>query len=117
MTNEPGPKTAPEPNWPALLPVARELQAWVNALPVWSEWSQEAWSDFKRRHGKAEQELGERLRRLPGCTIAHSPNGSTTTLMLAGVEARAPGGLSAACRNWIVQVQRAAAHAASRPPG
>jgi hypothetical protein len=115
MLNEPRSEATSEPNWPALLPVARELQAWVNALPVWSEWSQETWSAFKRRHGQAEQELTERLRRMPGCTIARSPNGSTTTLTLAGVEARGPGRLEVACRNWIAQVQKAA-HAATRPP-
>ena len=105
-----------EPNWPALVRVAHELQKWVDALPVWSESSGEAWQAFSRRLGKQEQELAERLRRMPGCTIARSPNGATTTLLLAGVEAKAQGGLAAACRGWIAKVQRAAL-AASRPPG
>jgi hypothetical protein len=108
MINERLPEDALEPNWPALLRVARELQRGVDALPVWSEQSGEGWAAFSRRLGKQEQGLGERLRRMPGCTIARSPNGSTTTLTLAGVEAKAQGGLAAACRNWIAKVQRAA---------
>jgi len=44
---------------------------------------------------------------MPGCTIARSPNGSTTTLTLVGIEAKAQGGLAAACRNWVAEVQRA----------
>jgi hypothetical protein len=104
-----------EPNWKALLLVAYELQRWVDALPVWSVQSSEDWSGFSRRHAKGEQVLAGRLRRMPGCTIARSTNGATTTLILAGVEARAQGGLAAACRNWIAKVQRAAL-ALSRTP-
>ena len=98
---------APEPNWPALLPVAKELQRWVDSLPVWSEASGETWQAFSRRLGKHELGLAERLGRMPGCTVARSPNGSTTTLILAGVEARAQGGLGAACRTWVAKIQRA----------
>ncbi len=98
----------PPPNSPALLRVAHELQKGVDALPTWSERSGEAWADFARRQGKAEQDLADRLRRMPGCTIARSPNGSTTRLTLAGVEAKALGGPAAACRGWIAKVQRQA---------
>ena len=104
-----------EPNWPALVQVAHELQKWVDALPVWSERSGEAWSAFKRRSGEAEQNLAAMLQRMPGCTITRSPNGSTTTLTLDGVEAKAQGGPAAACQNWIAKVQRGEL-GRSRPP-
>jgi hypothetical protein len=97
-----------EPNWQALLRVARELQRGVDALPVWSEQSGEAWAAFSRRLGKQEQDLADKLRRMPGCTIVRSQNGSATTLTLAGVEAKAQGGLAAACRRWITKVERSA---------
>ena len=114
MSDEHVHEGALEPNRRALLRVAQELQRGVDALPVWSEQSGEAWAAFSRRHGKQEQELAEKLRRMPGCAITRSSNGSTTTLTLAGVDARAQGGLAAACRGWIAKVQRAAL-AASRP--
>jgi hypothetical protein len=101
------PEEARELDWDALLPVAHELRRWVDRLPVWSEASGETWSAFSRRLGKQEQELAEKLARMPGCRIARSPNGSTTTLTLAGVEAKAQGGLAAACRSWVAKVQRA----------
>jgi hypothetical protein len=44
---------------------------------------------------------------MPGSTIVRSPNGSTTTLTLAGVEAKAQGRLAVACRSWVAKVQRA----------
>ena len=98
----------PEPDWAALVPVAKELQRWVNTLPIWSDQSSESWEQFSRRHGKDELELAKRLRRLPGCTIARSTSGSATTLTLGGVEVRSQGGLTAACRDWIALVQRSA---------
>ena len=107
---------APEPNWSALLPVASELQHWVNTLPVWREDSWESWAEFSRRHGKCEQELAMRLRRMPGCTIVRSTNGSATTLTLAGIEVRAQGGLATACRDWVARVQGAVLNA-TRAPG
>ena len=108
MTDKQANAGASEPDWQALLRVAGELQRWVDAFPIWSESSGEAWLAFLRRHGTGEKTLEERLRRMPGCTIARSPNGSTTTLSLARVEARSPGGLAAACRSWIDKVQRTA---------
>ncbi len=108
MINGHVPHIALAPNWPTLLPVAHELQRGVDALPVWFGHTGEAWSTFKRQYEQKEQELAARLCRMPGCTIARSPNGSTTTLILAGVEAKAQGGPAAACRNWIAKVQRAA---------
>ena len=102
------------PNWRALLRVAQELQRGVDGLPVWAEHTGEAWPAFKRRHGQGEQELAERLRRMPGCTVLRSTNGSSTTLRLAGLEAKAQGGIAAACRSWTAKVQRAAL--ASSPP-
>ena len=106
----------PEPNWQALLLVAHELKRWVDALPAWSEQSGEDWSGYSRRHAKGEQVLADRLRRMPGCTLVRSPSGSTTTLTLAGVEAKARGGPAAACRNWRAKVQRGAL-AVPRIPG
>ena len=100
------PREMPEPNREALLPVAQELQRWVDRLPIWSDTSGEAWPAFKRRLGKQEQEVAERLGRMPGCTIARSSNGSTTTLTLAGVEVKAQGGLAAACQSWVAKVQK-----------
>ena len=99
---------ASEPNWAALVPVAKELQRWVNTIPVWSDQSWESWEEYSRRHGKEEQVLAKRLRRLPGCMIARSTSGSATTLALAGVEVRSQGGLTAACRDWITMVQKSA---------
>ena len=106
MNNGRVPGMALEPNWPALVPVAQELRRWVDRLPVWSDASGEARSTFKRRLGKQELDLAEKLRRIPGCTITRSPNGSTT-LTLAGLEATAQGGLAAGYRSWIIQVRRA----------
>lgn len=93
-------------NQKALLAVAQELQRWVARLPIWSEASGEAWQTFSRPLGKHELELAETLGRLPGCTITRSTNGATTTLTLAGVEAKAQGGLGAACRSWVAKVQK-----------
>lgn len=115
MSDEPRPQGEMEPNWPALLPVAQELRRWVDQLPVWSEASGETWQAFSRRLGKHEQDLAGKLRRMPGCTITRSPNGSTTTLILAGVEAKAQGGLAAACRTWFAKVLRGGLEA-TRPP-
>ena len=99
---------ASKPNWAALVPVAKELQRWVNTIPIWSDQSWESWEQYSRRHGKDEQELAKRLRRLPGCTIARSTSGSATTLSLGGVEVRSQGGLTAACRDWIAMVETSA---------
>jgi hypothetical protein len=98
--------SAAEPNWAAPLPVARELQRWVNTIPTWSDQSSESWEQFSRRHSKDEQDVTKRLRRLPGCTIARSTSGSATTLSLGGVEIRSQGGLAVACRDWIATVQK-----------
>ena len=106
MINDEAEERAPEPNWLALVPVANELQRWVSTMPVWTENSWETWADFSRRHAKDEQELAKRLSRMPGCTIARSNNGSSTTLSLAGVEVRSQGGLASACRDWIGRVRQ-----------
>ena len=106
MNNGHGPDEVLEPNLDALRPVAKELQRWVDRLPLWSEASGEARQAFKRRTGKQELELAEKLRRIPGCTIARSSNGATITLTLAGVEVKAQGGLAAACRTWVAKMQR-----------
>jgi hypothetical protein len=97
-----------EPNWAALVPVARELQRWISTIPVWSDQSWESWEQFSRRHGKDEQELAKRLRRLPGCTITRSTSGPAITLFLGGVEVRSQRGLTAACADWIGMVQKSA---------
>jgi hypothetical protein len=100
------PGSAPGTHQRTLLAVAQELQRWVDRLPIWSDASGETWQTFSRRLGKHELELAEKLGRMPGCTIARSPNCSTTALTLAGVEARAQGGLGAACRTWVAKVQK-----------
>ncbi len=113
MSDKVATEPAPELNWSALLPVANELQRWVGMMPVWTENSWQSWEEFSRHHGKLELELAKRLRRLPGCVIARSTNGSATTLSLAGVEVRAQGGLVEACRAWIANVR---ASVPKKPP-
>ncbi len=112
MTDEEVEQRASGPNWAALVPVANELQRCVSTMPVWTENTGDTWADFSRRHAKDEQELAKRLSRMPGCTIARSNNGSSTTLSLAGVEVRSQGGLASACRDWIGRVR----HSAPRRP-
>ena len=102
------PGGAPEPDWGALSRVAFELRTWVDALPAWSERSAEDWASPTRRSAQAETALAGRLRRMPGCSIARSPNGASTTLILAGVEVRAQGGIAKACQGWIAKVEKAA---------
>jgi hypothetical protein len=107
MTDGHLPDEVAEPNWQALVPVALELRRWVDRLPEWFEASGETWQTSSRRLGKQVLELAERLRQMPGSTVARSPNGSTIALMLAGVEAKVQGRLAAACRNWVAKAQRA----------
>ena len=99
---------APEPNWQALLPVARELERWVNALPALTVEARETWGEFAERQRRGEAALAARLQRMPGCTIAISPQGLKTSLVLAGVEAASFSGLAGVCREWIAQVREEA---------
>ena len=108
MIDEPADQPTPERNWGALLTVADELERWTATMPIWSDRSWEAWEDFSRRHGSREQDLAKMLRRMPGCLIMRSNNGSATTLSLGGVEVRTVGGLAEACRAWSAWVRRSA---------
>ena len=64
-------------------------------------------STFLRPLGKQELESAEKPRRIPGCTITRSSNGTTITLTLAGVEVKAQGGLTVACQSGAAKVLRA----------
>ena len=103
-----------EPNWQVLLPVARELERWLNALPIVPLDARETWEEFSKRQKRREAELIARLRRMPGCILAKSPQGSSATLHLAGVEVTSPGGLTGVCREWIAQVREGARRGGQR---
>jgi hypothetical protein len=100
--------TIGEPNWPALLPVAQELERWTNASPTLAIDARDTWEEFKARQARSEAKLLRRLSRLPGCAVSSTPQGLVTTLLLAGVEVSSYDGLVGTCREWIARVRHEA---------
>jgi hypothetical protein len=117
-TDTPGPAEAERtPRGAGRRAAARELRAWAALLPWWNPLDPETWDSFHQRRQVAEEALVARLRSLPRCKLAISPNGVQAELTLAGLRVRSDAGLRGVCAAWAMEADGSwlKPHPRSRP--